>query len=105
MLVLVGDDICSDPIGLCRRAVDHVGADWSVMPSGPERLAEAEAGLPLAANRLTAADRRELFEQCRDDVAELEGLTGLDLSRWRPGPDGGTSQRVRERLRGRWRSR
>jgi hypothetical protein len=35
-------------------------------------------------NRLTVADRRELWDYFRDDVAHLEQMLGVDLSRWSP---------------------
>ena len=35
-------------------------------------------------NQLTPEDRVELWEYFRDDVARLEQMLGVDLSRWAP---------------------
>ena len=82
------------------RALAHVGAPLGFRPPDFDAVrfsnrARAERGAsPEGYGELTEADRVELYEYYRDDIAQLEEMLGCSLDRWRPdldparGPDG-----------------
>ena len=108
LLVLWQDDINSDPAGVYETALRHVGAAPDFTPPNLSKVVfsnrEDEASRIYAPSY---ADRREMWEYFRDDVARLEQLLDVDLSRWEPRPDDAASEPVVSiaggRLRSRWR--
>lgn len=112
LLVLLHDDVASDPVATYATALRHVGADPGFVPPGisePRNRGRVTGGgarraSPLAmagrakrallhqprradeldVHELTPAERAELFEHFASDVARLEDLIGRDLSCWRP---------------------
>ncbi len=93
LLVLMHDDIGTDPIGVYEQAVAHIGASPGFVP---EELAAVrfgntppkESGLRrqrgTGYRELTVAQRWALWDFFADDVAKLETMLGRDLSMWRP---------------------
>ena len=82
LLVLLHDDLSTDPGGLYRAACTHIGADPTFVPEGLER--PVHVGQP-GGSEVAPDLRRELWDtQYRDEVARLEAMTGRDLSRWAP---------------------
>jgi hypothetical protein len=87
LLILLHDEVATAPEAVYDRALDHVGATAG---HRPPRLADVHAS-----NRSTGrwsdvdpteAERLEVFECFRDDIARLEGLIGQNLDSWRPAP-------------------
>jgi hypothetical protein len=86
LLVLFHDDVDGDPGTPYRAALTHVGADSRFVPQHLSRVVFSNQRARVArAGALTDADRAELWEYFRDDVARLEQMLGVDLSRWAPG--------------------
>lgn len=90
LLILLHDDVQEDPERAFTSAVHHVGADAAHVPPELSRkrfVGKAPAGTPHAGEGgrrpLTPDERDHLFSYFAEDVAELEQLADLDLSRWR----------------------
>ena len=83
LLVLIHDDVGQDPGSVYASALDHVGASTDFEPPFLDRVVFSNAGASRS-DRPSAAERWELFEFFRDDVARLEVMLGRDLSQWRP---------------------
>lgn len=81
LLVLLHDDIQTDPKGIYSRAVSHIGADTDFAPAGLEDVVFSNRD---RATDLSIEERRELYEYFRADIAKLEKLLDRDLSMWRP---------------------
>jgi len=83
--VLLHDDVATDPVGTYRAALRHVGASEDFTPDDLARVvySNRSAGTP-AEHTLTPADRAALWDCFRDDVARLETMFDIDLSRWKP---------------------
>jgi hypothetical protein len=84
VLVLWQDDIPIDPVAVYESALRHVGAAPEFRPADLSEVIfsnRVEAG---STRPLTFEDRIELWEYFRHDVARLEKLLGVDLSRWEP---------------------
>ena len=87
LLVLVVDDIRTDPGSVYDAAVRHIGAPAGFEPSRLERvLFSNRRSVRATGSRLTAEQRRILHMLFRGDVEELEALIGRDLTAWDPGP-------------------
>lgn len=87
LLILVQDDIKSDPAKVYRAAVEHIGADASFDPSRLDRvLFSSRRSVRTTAPKLTVAQARLLYMLFREDVEELEAMTGRYLPEWDPGP-------------------
>jgi hypothetical protein len=108
LLVLLHDDLKADAASLYHTALRHIGArdDWLPPNLTEVRFSnqtgasgsDADATAAKASSRrrppagssaamppgLTDADRRELYEYFRDDVAHLGKLIDRDLSGWDP---------------------
>ena len=89
LLVVLHDDVSSDPRGLYEQALLHIGAPPNFVP--PE-LAHVRFSYrdrrgfdPDTKQPLTPQQRRELYEYFAADVAKLEQVLGRDLSQWEPG--------------------
>lgn len=86
LLVLFHDDVAANPVKPFQAALRHVGADPDFTPEDLSRVVFSnQVGRAGRKNQLTADDRLELWEYFRDDVAHLERMLGVDLSRWAPG--------------------
>jgi hypothetical protein len=88
LLVLLHDEIGTDPARVFARALAHVGGEAGFVPSG---LAEVRfsnrsaTGEPVAGESAISSEQRaELFGYFRDDVARLSDLLSLDLGAWEP---------------------
>jgi hypothetical protein len=85
LLVLFHDDVDTTPALPYRRALEHVGADPEFVPPSLSRVVFSnQRGRARRNSALTLEDRVELWEYFRDDVARLEQMLGVDLSRWAP---------------------
>jgi hypothetical protein len=89
LLVLFHDDVIADPARPFRAALEHVGADPGFTPPDLSQVVFSnQSGRPSRKSKkskLTDADRIEMWEYFRDDVARLEQTLGVDLSHWAPG--------------------
>ncbi len=86
VLVLFQDDVGTDPAQPYRQALEHVGAAPDFVPAGLSRVVFSNRRGRAARNSpLTIDDRVEMWDYFRDDVARLEQMLGVDLSRWAPG--------------------
>jgi Sulfotransferase domain len=86
LLVLLHDDICDEPRRVYEVAVRHVGAAPDFAPPGLEALVYSnQQGESAQWKRdVSQQDREELHRYFRDDLRELEQMTGRDLSIWDP---------------------
>ena len=85
LLVLFHDDVAANPGRPFRAALEHVGADPNFTPPELSRVMFSnQRGRAGRKNQLTVADRVQLWEYFREDVARLEQMFGVDLSRWAP---------------------
>ena len=86
LLVVLHDDIRTDPGGVFDAAVRHVGADEGFVPSGlaEVRFSNRSTTSEVVAGEktLSAEERRELATHFDDDRYRLEDLLGLDLRAW-----------------------
>jgi hypothetical protein len=97
LLVLLHDDVSTDPAGVFKQAAGHIGADPSFLPPelaevrfsnqgetpGGERTGGSGRSRPRK-GALTDDERVELYAYFRRDVAQLERMIGRDLSHWDP---------------------
>ena len=84
LLVLWQDDIGADPVGVYDAALRHIGASPDFQPAELSKVVFSNKGKAGGLYELTHADRVELWQYFRDDVARLEQLLDVDLSRWEP---------------------
>ncbi len=88
LLVVVHDDIRSDPAGVFERALAHVGAAAGFVPTGLAEIRfsnRSNTGEAVAGETpLTAEDRAELHTYFVDEQRRLADLFSLDLSAWTP---------------------
>ena len=82
LLVLLHDRVATDPVAVYRRALAHVGVSRSFVPETADRPVDRHD--PDDAHVLSAAERLELYELYREDIAQVERMFGVDLSIWRP---------------------
>jgi hypothetical protein len=94
LLVLLHDDLANDALGLFRRASAHVGAETSFAVPDLERELFINRGARKSGRYgLTTDERLAMWPYFQDDVARLEEMFGLDLSRWAPGEPSAPSGR------------
>jgi hypothetical protein len=85
LLVLFQEDVGTDPATPYRQALEHVGAAPDFVPASLSRVVFGNRRGRAARNSpLTIDDRVEMWDYFRDDVAQLEQMLGVDLSRWAP---------------------
>jgi hypothetical protein len=85
LLVLFHDDVGANPAQPYRQALEHVGADADFTPASLSRVVFSNRRGRSARNSpLTNEDRVEMWDYFSDDVAKLERMLGVDLSRWAP---------------------
>jgi Sulfotransferase domain len=83
LIVLLHDDVRSDPRTVFERAVRHVGAAPGFVPASLDRVVFSnQAGGDTAGPSET--ERRGLFAYFRDDIDRLESILHRDLGAWRP---------------------
>jgi hypothetical protein len=92
LLVLLHDDVKSDPVEVYRTALRHIGAEPGFLP--PDLQEVRFNNTPPAASKLRAEDggykplterqRGELFGYFRDDMRKLQFMLKRDLEMWRP---------------------
>jgi len=93
LLVLLHDDVATDPVGTYNVALRHVGATPDFTPNDLARVVFSNrSGDTRSEYALTAADRAALWEFFAADVARLEEMFGLDLSQWAPEGRSGSQQ-------------
>lgn len=83
LLIVWYDDLLTDPAGLYRQVLEHVGADPTFTPPELDRV-RFSTRERVPHRPLTDDERRELWPRFARDVARLERRTGRDLSAWRP---------------------
>jgi hypothetical protein len=96
LLVILHDDVKTDPVGVYESALRHVGAESSFLPpelgevrynNNPPKASGLQDGtggyMPL-----TDDQRGELYGYFRDDVHKLQSMLHRDLSHWLPGRRG-----------------
>lgn len=85
LLVLVHDDIRTDPLGVYSKALTHIGAASDFVPADLDRVRfSIQQGSGSDSGHLSLEDRLELYDFFRDEVHELEQMIGRDLSAWEP---------------------
>jgi len=85
LLVLLHDDVRDDPARVYDAALRHVGAEPGFAPTNLARVVFSNRdGDESHQYELSAADRLEMWDYFRDDVARLEDMFDMDLSRWTP---------------------
>jgi hypothetical protein len=88
VLVVLHDDVAERAPALYAQALSHVGAATDVMPPGLDEVRFAyrqRRGVDASAMKgLTPDERRTLYEFFASDIAKLEKMLELDLSRWKP---------------------
>lgn len=87
LLIVVMDDIKSDPAKVYARVLDHLGADAGFEPSALGKvLFSNRRSVRTTGPKLTTQQVRALYMLFRTDVEELEAMTGRYLPEWDPGP-------------------
>lgn len=89
LMVVLHDDVGTEPESVYAQVLRHVGADPGFVPPrlGQVRFsnqASSEEDGARAPRPLTEEDRAAVFEYFESDVRELEKLIGRDLSAWYP---------------------
>jgi hypothetical protein len=84
LVVLLHDDVRSDPTSVFERALRHVGATPGFVPPSLAQVVFSNREHAEAASAPSAVERCELFEYFRADVERLEPMLRHDLSAWRP---------------------
>ncbi len=87
LLVLLQDDVRDDPLPVYERALQHIGAPSSFVPSELDEVVFSnQQGSGRWRSELSPEDRAELYEYFREDIRKLERMFDLDLSMWHPDP-------------------
>jgi hypothetical protein len=87
LLVVVHDDISTDPAGVYAAALDHLGAKPGFEPSRLDKVLFSNRRTVRATGpKPTLEQTRALYMLFRDDVEELEAMIGRYLPSWDPGP-------------------
>jgi hypothetical protein len=92
LLVVLHDDVVSDPTAAYDTAVQHVGASPGFVPPRLDQVrfsnqkpdATEEGDAKRRPPALTVEDRVAMFEFFEDDVRQLEQIIDRDLSLWDP---------------------
>ena len=98
LLIVVHDDIRTDPAKVYEQVLTHIGVTTDFTPSRLERVLYSNAHSRwVAASMPDDEQRRNLAMLFRNDVEELEAMLGRALTAWDPGPPspGWESQPVR----------
>ena len=85
LLVLWQDDINSDPEPVYDATLRHIGAAPDFRPADLSKVVFSNRNSKSGPHyELSHAERLEMWSYFSDDVARLEQLLGVDLSRWEP---------------------
>ncbi|MCU0269979.1 MAG: sulfotransferase [Acidimicrobiales bacterium] len=85
LLVLLHDDVGTDPAGVYAAVLRHLGADATFVPPELDQVRFSNrAAAPRDVRPLSDADRRELHNYFVDDLRRLEDLLDRDLRCWEP---------------------
>jgi hypothetical protein len=85
VLVLLHDDVATDPVTTYHAALRHVGASPDFVPDDLARVVFSNRSSDRPAEHaLTPDDRVALWKWFSADVARLEEMLRIDLSRWEP---------------------
>jgi hypothetical protein len=93
LLVLLHDDVKERPAEVYDGALTHVGAEPGFRPPDfgsvlfSNRARADSRSWPAGYGELTDAQRADLYEYFRDDIAELEVMLGRSLAHWNPHPE------------------
>lgn len=83
--ILFHDDVVARPREVYETAAAHIGISDDFVPPDLETVVFSNRERsPEIATELTHDERVELWQYFRDDVRELEQMTGRDLSAWDP---------------------
>lgn len=83
LLVMLHDDVLSDPNLVYERALRHVGAEPTFVPPGLADVVFSNRS-NAESDVLTDAERRQLWPLFRADVRRLQKMIRRDLSIWDP---------------------
>jgi hypothetical protein len=86
LLVFLHDDVATDPHGLYKQALEHIGADSTFVPPALQEVVFSNSGRKHQPHPLSQEDRVELYEYFARDIRALERMIGRDLSAWTPAP-------------------
>jgi hypothetical protein len=87
LLVIVADDIRTDPERVYAAVLEHIGVDPGFTPSRLHHVLYSNAHSKWGAESMPDdAQRRVLAMLFREDVEELEAMLGRSLAAWDPGP-------------------
>jgi hypothetical protein len=88
LLVIFHDEVTTDPGGVYRRSLEHIGASTDFVPPEIEQVvfSNQQRSTPRRRSSLSDDDRVALWPYFRDDVQRLESMVGRDLSAWDPTP-------------------
>jgi hypothetical protein len=87
LLIVVHDDIRTDPSKVFDQVLAHIGAPTGFTPSRLDQVLYSNAySRWTAKSALTDEQRRNLYMLFRHDVEELEAMLGRFLPSWDPGP-------------------
>ena len=84
LLVLLHDDVSSNPRMVYRRSLLHVGAEASFVPPALDEVVFSNRQPGAVTSDLTHEERCELWEYFRDDVKRLQKMIHRNLSIWDP---------------------
>jgi hypothetical protein len=85
LLVVLHDEVATEPVRVYEAAVAHIGASSGFVPDSIGRV--VFGGSPTGGatrDALSPEERIEVWQYFRDDVARLEEFLGRDLSAWDP---------------------
>jgi hypothetical protein len=84
LLVLLHDDIKTNPGWVYEQALRHIGASPEFVPPALTEVVFSNRGPSSSSSDLTLDERRELWKYFRDDVRRLQKMLGRNLSMWNP---------------------
>jgi hypothetical protein len=84
LLVMLHDDVATDPRLVYGRSLWHIGAEPSFVPPSLDEVVFSNRAPGAVSPGLTYEERCELWEYFRDDVAKLQRMIRRDLSIWDP---------------------
>jgi hypothetical protein len=87
ILLVLQDDVRTQPEKVYEDVLRHIGAPTGFVPNHLDTvLFSNRRTVRFSGPRPTHDQLCTLYNLYRDDVAELESMVGMDLTRWDPGP-------------------